>query len=633
VPLKQENFRGLYARGMADQTPDAFFIDCLNTRYPGSGVQTRNGSILNLTTPGRVKRFYVYKRLNETPRFIYLDVNGSLWDSLYPGAPIWTDATILDFSLVNYNNRAYITPHNRLTGITSKSVLVYEGSGTARIAAGNGPTGFTLVAANSADSGNVEAGYHFFAVAFVTASGFITVPGPLVFPSLNCTGGKKVSITSIPTGGSAIVSRVLLATKAIPTSTFVENQSAYELFFIPNSAGGVISDNTTTSRDVSFFDNQLLDSADYLLDNLSTIPAGVGIGIYGGRLIVWGESGNEFTIRCSSPLQPEVFNSINGFISLDPSDADSGIKNCFEHRKSLIIATSNRFYATADNGSDPNTWAVEIVDKSVGTECFGVATVLDSRGTNTDRVFVATKPGLVSFEGFAKRPELTWNIEDVWRRINKAEFSRTQVIDDPVGHKIYVNVCLDSATMPNYLLYGDYVEAFTPYGTLDEKAIKWSVWNFCNTGGLGASCVEAITGDLKTSTKVPVLFYALNIGNIYEHREDESLLDDFGAAIDSYFQTALKTSQNGWINHVAGIKLRVVGSGALQITLYGEDNVTPTTANSITLSLTPGKDFDRLVNFINEKCSFKFRVSNYQERFHFKTLTVYMKPLWLRRPG
>src|SRR5690349_24957659 len=90
---------------------------------------------------------------------------------------MWTDASILDFSLVNYSNRAYITIHNRISGLPNKYVLVYQGSGLARLAAGLAPSGYTLGAANSASVGSCEAGYHLFAICGITDTGFITAPG------------------------------------------------------------------------------------------------------------------------------------------------------------------------------------------------------------------------------------------------------------------------------------------------------------------------------------------------------------------------------------------------------------------------------------------------------------------------
>lgn len=617
-PVDQLRFRGLYSRGKDDAAPPDFLIDCLNNKYGQAEVSSRDGSELALTKVG-IRRFFVYKRLNENPRFIILDSNGNFFDSLAPGTPIYTDAAITDFSMVNYANRAYISPHNRLKGAASKSLLVYEGTGNARLAAGTAPTGFTLGVANAVGSGNVEAGYHIFAQAFITSSGFITAPGPAVWTILNCPGGKAVNFSSIGLGGSSVVARVLLATKSIPTTLYNGNQYAYELFFIPNT---IIANNTaTTLNGVSFFDADLLTSADYLIDNLATIPAGLGVIVYNNRLLTWAESGNEFTIRGSSVAEPEVFSSVAGFITVDPSDAVSGIKNCFEHRKALIINTANRIYHTADNGSDLTTWEVNNVDKSVGLECFTVATVLDSRGTNTDRAFIGTKAGLISYEGYAKRPELSWNIEDVWGRINKLYFNLTQVVDDPINHRMFISVALDAATTISHLLYADYSQAFTVYGTLDEKAIKWSIWTF-------PSAPISIVGDLDSTTGLPVLHVALT-GGIYTIKP--GLRNDFSTAIDSFIKTSLRTVAPGWVNHCDGIILRVVGSGSLALSLTGEDNANSQVLTPLILASAPGYEPWQFANFMNEKVSLKCRVSSINEWYTINKTSLSLKALWAAR--
>lgn len=617
TPLSQVSFRGLYSRGVSDTVPDGFFSDCLNNKFAEGEVSSRDGSVLAVTR-SNVRRFFVYKRLNETPRLLILDTSGNLYDSLAPGVPIYTDATFSDFSMVNSNNRAYATPHNRIRGITSKSLLVYEGTGNARLAAGVAPSGFTLGAAVSGTAGNVEAGYHLFAQAYITSSGFITAPGPIAWTLLNCPGGTKVDLSAIGVGGAAVAGRVLLATKAIPTTLYNGNQYAYELFFIP---GAIILDNVTTTLSVSFFDADLIDSADYLIDSLPTIPAGLGVITYNGRLVTWGESGNEFTIRISEAGQPEVFNSVSGFIQLDPSDAISGVKNCFEHRKNLVIETANRTYTTTDNGSDPSTWAVNDVDKSTGAECFCVATVLDARGTNTDRAFIASKAGLISYEGYAKRPELSFNIEDVWGRINKTVFNLVQIVDDPLNHRMFITVPLDSATAISHILYADYSKCFTVYGTLDERMVKWSLWSF-------PTVPVSIMGDTDATTGKSILYFAL-ANNIYALKED--LLDDFGTAIDSYFVTGLKFAFPEWINHFGRLQFKAVGSGTLSITLSGEDGSNPTTAPSITLAAAPGLEPESLINYQNEKMAVKCRVSSFDNWYTISKLVIYAKGLWARR--
>lgn len=618
VPLQQEEFRGLYARGVSDSVPDGFFSDCLNNRFSEGEVSSRDGSVISVTR-ANVRRFFVYKRLNENPRLLILDTAGNLYDSLSPGVPIFTDATFLDFSMVNSNNRAYVNPHNRIRGITAKSLLVYEGSGNARLAAGIAPTGFTLGAAVSGVAGNVEAGYHLFAQAFITSSGFITAPGPAAWTLLNCPGGTKVDFTAIATGGASIAGRVLLGTRSIPVSLYNGNQYAYELFFIP---GAVILNNVSTTLSVSFFDADLINSADYLIDNLATIPAGLGVITYNGRLVTWGESGAEFTIRISEPGQPEVFNSISGFIQLDPSDAISGVKTCFEHRKSLIIQTANRTYTTTDNGSDANTWSVVDVDKSTGTECFGVATVLDARGTNTDRAFIASKAGLISYEGYAKRPELSFNIEDVWGRINKTVFNLVQIVDDPINHRMFISVPLDSATTISHVLYADYSKAFTVYGTLDERMVKWSIWTF-------PTVPVSIMGDSDITTGKSILYFAL-ANNIYALKS--GLLDDFGNVINSYFTSSLKSAVDNWINHFGRIQFKVLGLGTLNLTLYGHDNTTPTAAPGIALASATGIEPESLINFQNEKMAVKCAVSSTGNWYTISKLVVFAKGMWARRP-
>jgi hypothetical protein len=618
TPLEQENFRGLYSRGVDDTCPDGYFIDCLNNKFSEGEVSSRDGSVLNVTR-SNIRRFFSYKRLNETPRFVILDSSGNLYDSLAPGVPIYTDVTFTDFSMVNSNNRAYITPHNRVKGITSKSLLVYEGTGNARLAAGTAPAS-AVTATVSATAGNVEAGFHLFAVAYITSSGFITAPN-LTWTVLSCPGDFKVALSTIPTGGTDIVGRVILATKSIPVSLFNGNQFAYELFFVPDAT---ILDNTTTTLDVSFFDADLINSADYLIDNLSTIPAGLGVITYNSRLVSWCGAGEEFTIRISEAGQPEVFNSISGFISLDPADAGTGVKNCFEYRGNLIIETGNRTYSTADNGSDPSTWKVTDVDKSMGTECFGVATVLDARGTNTDRAFIASKAGLIAYEGYAKRPELSFNIEGLWGRINKAAFNLVQLIDDPISHRMFVAVPLDTDTVISCILYADYSKAFTVYGTLDERMIKWSIWTF-------PTSPVSIVGDVDDSTGQPVLHVAVSGGNIYTVKT--TYIADYGNGFESYFTTNLKFALSNWINHFSRLLIRVSGSGTLRFTCYGEDSSNITTVPGLIMQNNPGMEFERLLNFQNEKMALKISVNQFGESYTISKLTVWAKAMWAKRPA
>lgn len=624
VPLRQEQFLGLYSRGVSDTTPDNYFLDCLNTKYSEGEVSTRDGSTL-VFSKSNIVRAFKYKRLGETARYILLDNAGNLYDSLYPNNPIYSDATFTDFSMVNYNNRAYITPHDRVRGIPGKYLLVYQGGGpgTCRQAAGDGPTGFTLAVANSATIGSVEAGIHIIAVCYISDTGYITSPGPAIFAQLNASGGYKCDVSNIPVGPSWVSQRVLVATKSIPTTLFNGDQLGYAFYFVPN---GVINDNSTTTATIDFYDASLLESADYLLDNLNAIPAGLGLTVYNGRLLTWAANGEEHTVRGSNPLDPETFDAADGLFTVDPSDSQSGVRNCVEYRKNLIIAKSNRLKATSDNGDTLSTWSIDDLDGSAGTECFGFAKILDLKGTQNDRLFFADPSGLLDFNGVVKRPELSYNIEDIWKRINKSYFNLVQVVDDPVNHRLFVSVPLDNATGISHILYADYAKAWAiDYGTtvLDEKKIKWSKWSF-------PTAPVSIIGDTDASNMKSV-FEVVRSDGVYDIKE--GLISDNNVAIESYIQTSLKTSAKGWINHFGGVKLRIKGIGSLQITATGEDDSNSKSFPSISLQVSPGYEPDRLLNFENEKMSLKFRLVNINEKFTISRIDVYAKPKWLRRPS
>lgn len=619
TPLIQERFRGLYSRGSDDTVPPGYFIDTLNTKFNKDNFLTRDGTELNHTVNNGV-RFFEYRRLGETPRYIYLNEFGQFFDSLSPTTPIHTDPSIIDFSATTMFNNFYISPHNRIEGAPGKNVLVYNGS-TCRVAGGGAPTGFTLVAAENAASGKVDSGVHLISVAYIMDTGFITAPATgSGIAEVTATGGHKIDVSSIPIGPAGTTKRVLLATQAINPTLYTGNKLGYEFFFVP---GGTIENNTATTLTIDFYDMDLLTSADYLFDNLATIPAGVAILTYNQRLVVVNEDGNNWTVRLSDRNAPETFNGVDGFITVDPSESVSGIRNAFEHRKNLILCASDRMYATTDNDASPSTWQVTLIDKSVGTECFGIATILDARGTGTDRVWISTRAGVVSFEGYCKKPEISDNIGLYWRRINKSKFDLMQIVDEPLFHRLIITVPLDSSPTLSHVIYGDYSEAHTVYNTIDERQIKWSIWQFPNAP-------KSIIGTRDVLTNQPVINFLLHDG-IYVMKD--GLTDDYGNAIDSYAKLDLKTSKAGWVNHFAGLKFRIKGVGQLLLTLYGEDDITTMSVPSILLNPAPGRELDMPINFKNEKMSVKFRVNTFGSRFICDKIEVYAKPLWESRPG
>ena len=617
-------FRGLFNRGLSDSVPRNYFSDCLNVKFDIGRVFTREGTE-KIFDQDDIRRVFVYKRLGETPRHLVLTTTGDLYDSLYPGTPLISNVEFLDFSAVNFFNRAYLTFHNRKTGIPASNLYIYEGAGpgTLRLAAGSPPTGFVLGVEDSPDSGSVEKGIHLFAVVFETSSGYLTAPGPEVFAQLDAAGDKKVHLTNIIPGPAGTVARRIIATKV--AIDYDGNQLSQEFFFVPD---GRIPDNTTTEFTVDFYDDDLNRSADYLFDNYSTIPGGLGLATYSDRLVLWGVHGSEHVIFISNKLEPEVFSTIDGYITCDPSDSIAGVRNCHEHRSTLFVHKPNRTYGATDNGNAPNTWGLVPIDRGAGTEVFGVSQILDSKGDNTDRFFIADVSGLLVYEAAVfKRPEMSWNIEAIWKRINRVQFNKVVVAHDTEKQHIYVGVPLDTATEISHVLFADYSQSFSPIGFIIPTSVKWSVWTL-----KGAELVSHIFVDINHLDSRARFNYSLLSGNIYQ--QDEGLTNDDSLAFESYWESYLMSVALNKINFFGLIQSRVRGNGLLDIILSGQDGIKLTQfLQAWPLSDTQGHTRKRWINFWNEKMKIKFRLRFIDERFEFSNVTVKSKVLWENRPS
>jgi hypothetical protein len=624
VPVILEDWKGLYTRGVTDSTPQGYFLESLNVKFNESDVYTRDGST-KLLSIFNIVRFFIYKRLGETIRYIYLNTSGQLFDSLYPDVPIWTDATFTDFSGLNFNNRFYITPHNRVTGIASKFLLVYDGSGTARLAAGSAPTGFTLGAVESAVAGNCEIGTHLVAVCFVSNTGFVSAPGPTLFAVVASTGGFAIDLSALPIGPAGTVQRQIVATKAI--QDYNGNQLGYQFFFVSSIDGGLINDNSSTTGRISFFDAELLTDATYLFTARGQIPAGVCLSDYNGRLCVAGVNGDSHSIYISEPYLPEQISTLTGTITVDPFASGIGVTNLFVFRGNLTICKSHRLYQTQDNQGDPNTWPTPIsIDPGVGTECFGVATIADAKGQQTDRTFIADRSGLILFSGYATRPEATWVCENTWERINKNVFNKIQVCVDTETSSIFVTLPLDNSNTISHILFGYYGNAYGPYG-FDAREIRWTLWQ-TNNG------VSSIAVDVDTTTGASVLKYSGSTNHLYQIANDYSTVTDDGIAFTSYVKTALYSTKAKYIQHLALIGLRALGSGTLVTTCYGQDDVLSSTLANITMSAAPGSDYELKANFQSIRIAVKFLTgNNANEYFKISRADLYLKPTWLSKPA
>lgn len=612
--LKVTSFNGLFDRGEDEVVPANFFLSCQNLDFTKRGFKTRVGSSLSLTK-ANLRRAKIYRIFGQAQRLLLLDNAGNLYDSTNLVTPILTIGGMTDFSVVSLFDRAYITPHDGITGLAGDKVYVYTGAGVARGAAGAAPTGFTLGLADSGISGKVEAGIHVVGVCFGTNTGFTTAPGG--FKAITNAGDLKLNVTLLPIGPSYVTSRVLVMTKII--DDFNGDFQAQTYYLVPN---GTISDNSTTTATIDCYDTELQADVSYLLDQMPTIPAGCAIGAYNGRLVVGGENANQSTLRASKAGQPESVDSTEGFCNINPGDSGAGIKNFFVHRDSLVVQKSQRSYFVADTGDSAVFWKPTELDMSVGAEPHSVGLILDYGQTMEDVTIVGDRKGLRVFNGTFSGI-LSYNIDDLWARINSAAFQTVEVVVDPVGCKIYCAVPLDAATAPSHVLVADYNDG------LSEKTIRWMPWVF-------PVAPQSIVVDLDNTTKQPVMKYAGYTGNVY--KMSSAVGTDFSTAIDHWFEMAYfphetsKGTKEG-IYHFGGVSIRIRGNGSLAITLRSQDNAKTLTAIPYSLASAPGIDIFRQFNFQAQKCAVKCRLVNANEQMICTKFSLLTKWLWSETPA
>lgn len=609
TPLTTTNFEGVLDRGVPVDVPFKNLLDGLNLKFDDGQFETREGSLLDTTLSGILRRAE-YRPEGQAPRKIILATGGNFYDAtISTSIPILTIAAATDFSGITINDKYYITPHNGEVGLPGESVYVYDGT-SVRVAAGIAPS-TTPAAANSGTAGSIEIGKHLFRVAFETSTGFITGLSPAVL--LDAPGAQKAVISSIPTGPAGTVNRYIFATKVLLNyNGDTENQ---EYFFVPN---GLVSGNVSTSQEIDFFDADLFESADYLLDTLPTIPAGVGLGVYKGQMVVWGENSNPDYLRVSEVGEPENFSAIEGFLRVGP-DGAGGIRNCAEYRGQLLICKDNRTYSTSATGDRAIYWAVDDVDLGKGTTSHGIGVVLATEGKNTEDIcIIATRGGLYGFTGtYNDAMFLSWKINNIWNRITKSAFHTIEVCLDTELERIYVAVPLDGSVIPNAVLYGDYSSAYT------AKDIRWCLWTF-------PISPRTIMVSVNNITKQTVFLY----GSTNDYRLVQGELNDFGNAINNFARFAYaQTGYAGQQNHYAGIRLIAKGVGTVAITVYTMNDARNITPPAYTLSNNPEFYFVRKFNFVTEKASVKIALNAIGAWMRVNSYTLFAKPFWTDRPN
>ena len=472
TPIVLDKFNGLWKRGDPEYTPMDHFSDCENIQFVGAtGFRTRDGIEIAQDIVGplaNIVRIYNFITQDEQTLLVLAD-DGKLYHvtNNYLTVTLILDIPAMkDFAFVPWAGRAYITPFDSFgtapniiqKGLSGEFLYVYLGDGTtARKAAGAPPTAGSLTIVNG--TGNTDAGLHLFGVLYETDTGFLTAPSR--FTTFTTSAGNGVSFSSIPVSPDTfVVARRLVATKIIVN--YNGDTTGYQYFFIPD--GRIPNNTATTLSNITFFDADLLEDATHLIDNFAEIPAGVNLAIYHQRLVLCTTFTDISIALVSTQGEPEAISQISGLL-IAPLDGNP-LTAYSELRDVLYGFKRNRTFSWVDNGDDPSSWPLTVIDYGLGCPVHGISTVVDSGAASTDYLIIASYRGVVIFNGRYSDPELTWKIVDLWNSYNVNLFNRIQMVNDTVNKIIY-------ASTPDFLLlYGDYANG------LDPKKIRWTPIRF-----------------------------------------------------------------------------------------------------------------------------------------------------------
>lgn len=87
------------------------------------------------------------------------------------------------------------------------------------------------------------------------------------------------------------------------------------------------------------------------------------------------------------------------------------------------------------------------------------------------------------------------------------------------------------------------------------------------------------------------------------------------------------------ILHFAGIRIRVTGSGNLDLQFQSLDGVDRQTLSPLVMSTVTAREPTRLANFISQRGALVISTNVINEIFRINRVIVFAKPIWSQFPG
>lgn len=87
------------------------------------------------------------------------------------------------------------------------------------------------------------------------------------------------------------------------------------------------------------------------------------------------------------------------------------------------------------------------------------------------------------------------------------------------------------------------------------------------------------------------------------------------------------------ISHFAAIRIRVLGTGNLQMAVYSLDDVKSKTLVPLVMSTTARIIPTRLVNFMEQRASFELKTTAIDEKMKVNRIIIFTKEVFSSYPG
>jgi hypothetical protein len=316
---------------------------------------------------------------------------------------------------------------------------------------------------------------------------------------------------------------------------------------------------------------------------------------------------------------------VAGFVQLPDQFDGNDVTNSCTLQDTLYFFKSVGIFSVTDNGGDPDTWSIIVVDAGAGcssASALGTINLTTASLTQNQVALVADFGGIYLFSGVVNQPPLTWKINDLW--INILEYtnlSGVSIAIDPYYKLIYVAILGNPVNEPGYpnLLVADYNDG------LDYQNIKWSIWTF-------PFSIDAIGMIFfQDSSELAYRFRIASLNKI--NKILPGALDDLGNPIVCLWRSYPISPELGALNIFRYLRARLPFYDDVSITLFSQDGAFSSSPPGFTTPYIPGRDLTREFNFMDETCEVQLCCNAMSGGLTLQRLDVFCKVRFGMRPS